>query len=106
MATVRIRIPATVKRGELFEIRTLIQHPMESGQRVDDNGQPIPRKILKRFTCTYNGVEVIAADWHPAVASNPYVAFFARAGETGPIEFAWIDDDGSVTRETAMIQVT
>ncbi|MSO76906.1 MAG: thiosulfate oxidation carrier complex protein SoxZ [Alphaproteobacteria bacterium] len=106
MTTVRIRVPSTVKQGELFEIRTLIQHPMESGQRVDDNGRPVPRKILRRFVCTYNGVEVIAADWHPAVASNPYLAFFARAGESGSIEFAWTDDDGTLTRETATIQVT
>jgi sulfur-oxidizing protein SoxZ len=106
MTTVRISVPKTVKRGEPFEIRTLIQHPMESGQRVDDDGKPVPRKILRHFVCTYNGVEVIASDWHPAVASNPYLAFFARADQSGTIAFAWTDDDGTATYESATIQVT
>jgi sulfur-oxidizing protein SoxZ len=104
--TARIRIPSSIKRGQTFEVRVLIGHPMETGLRYDDDGKPIPRKIIRRFTCLYNGDVVVDADWHPAVAANPYVAFHARAAESGTLEFLWVDDDGSIGRDSASVTVT
>ena len=47
--------------GEVFEIKTLIQHPMETGFRPDPTGKPIPRDIIRSLVCTYNGVEIFRA---------------------------------------------
>jgi sulfur-oxidizing protein SoxZ len=105
MSTARIRLPQTVKKGEPFEVKTLITHVMESGQRRDSAGKAIPRKILNKFSCTYNGKEVIRMDLAPAIAANPYIAFFVTATETGTLEFAWTDDDGTVFKETAKVTV-
>jgi sulfur-oxidizing protein SoxZ len=105
MSTVRIRLPQSVKKGEVFEIKTLITHVMESGQRRDASGKAIPRKILNKFTCNYNGREVIRIDMAPAIAANPYLAFFIAATETGVLEFTWTDDDGSVFKETQKLTV-
>ena len=69
-----IRVPAQVKRGEAFEIKTLVSHPMEPGVRRDNTGQLIPRDIINRFVCTYNGEEVFRADLFPAIAANPFLA--------------------------------
>ena len=38
MANALINMPRTVKRGEAFEIKTLISHPMETGFRPGANG--------------------------------------------------------------------
>ena len=100
---IRIRVPPTIRKGEVIEVKTLITHEMESGQRRDAAGQAIPRKILNRFTCTYNGREVISIDLAPAIAANPYIAFFLAATELGMLEFAWTDDDGTVFTETQKI---
>ena len=85
----------TAKKGDLVEVKALVSHIMESGQRKDSAGNTIPRKILNKFTCTVNGKEVFAADFEPAVSANPYIQFKFRAQESGPVVLTWMDDDGS-----------
>ncbi|MGQ0662849.1 MAG: thiosulfate oxidation carrier complex protein SoxZ [Pseudomonadota bacterium] len=103
MSTARIRLPSSIKKGDVVEVKTLITHTMESGQRRDSSGDVIPRKILNKFVCTYNGKEVLRAELAPAIAANPYLAFFVAATEPGTLEFAWTDDDGSVFKETSKL---
>ena len=101
----RIRIPPSARKGEVIEIKTLVQHAMESGQRKDECGNVVPRKILNRFTCKFNGRTVLDARLEPAIAANPYFAFPFRASESGSFEFTWIDDDGSIVRHTQKLTV-
>lgn len=103
--TPRVRMPATAKAGEVIEVKTLISHEMESGQRKDKDGNTIPRKIIKQFVATFNGQEVMKADWHPAVSANPYQSFFVRVPESGTFVFQWIDDDGSVYKSEHKVAV-
>lgn len=92
----RIRLDKKeAKKGDLVEVKALVSHVMESGQRKDSSGNTIPRKILNKFTCTVNGTEVFSADFEPAIAANPYIQFKFRATESGPVVLTWIDDDGS-----------
>ncbi|MEZ5856031.1 MAG: thiosulfate oxidation carrier complex protein SoxZ [Hyphomicrobiaceae bacterium] len=103
--TPRIRMPSTAKAGEVIEVKTLISHPMESGQRKDSAGKPIPRKIIKQFVATFNGKEVFRVDWHPAISANPYQSFFLKVPETGTFVFQWIDDDGSIYKAEKKVTV-
>lgn len=105
MARVLVNIPAKVAKGSVFEVRVLIAHPMESGQRHDDGGALIPRDIIHSFSCSYNGVPVLEADLYPAIAANPFLAFRLRADESGPVVFTWVDDHGAVGTETAQVVV-
>ena len=104
--TPRVRMPATAKKGEIIEVKTLISHDMESGQRKDAEGKIVPRKIIRHFAAEYNGKTVFSADWHPSISANPYQSFFLRADESGSLAMAWTDDDGSVYRATAKLTVT
>ncbi len=101
----RVRVPASVKKGELVEAKTLISHEMESGQRKDSAGAVIPRKIIKRFEAKYNGKNVFEADWNTSVSANPYQSFFFRAQDSGTLDCAWIDEDGSIYKSTSKIIV-
>ncbi len=102
----RVRVPRKpVPRGEVIEVKTLISHEMESGQRKDKKGNIIPRKIINRFEATYNGELVFAMDLHPAISANPYIAFRLRVDEPGELHFKWVDDDGSVYTHKAAIKV-
>ena len=94
--TPRIRMPATAKAGEVVEVKTLISHEMESGQRKDKDGKAIPRKIINKFAVKFNGKELMTVDWHTAISANPYQSFFVRVPESGTFTFEWTDDDGSV----------
>jgi len=105
MAEARISIPRSAAKGEVIEIKVLIQHPMETGFRRDLEGNAIPVHIIDRFVCTYNGEEVFRADFHPSIAANPYLSFHTVAIESGRLEFTWHDDDGSVHTESAEISV-
>ena len=106
MANTRLAVPETARLGEIVEIRTMIQHPMETGYRRDNMGRAVPRDIISRFVCSYNGVEVFRADLHPAIAANPLLKFFIVATESGELGFAWTDENGVTETETASITVT
>ena len=84
-----------VRKGDLVEVKALVAHIMETGQRKDAQGATIARKILNKFTCTVAGKQVFAADFEPAVSANPYVQFKFKATESGPVVLTWTDDDGS-----------
>lgn len=91
----RVRVPAQAKAGDIIEIKTLISHDMESGQRKDSAGKTVPRQIINKFTATFNGKTVFEADWYTSISANPYQSFFYKAKETGEFKFVWKDDNGS-----------
>jgi len=103
--TARIRVPKQARRGEIVEIRTLLEHRNESGWRRDDQGKAYPRNIVTRFVCTYAGEEVVNADLRRGISSNPYFAFFLRAAETGELVFRWQDESGAIFEEKARLEV-
>ena len=104
--TPKVRVPKTAKKGEVVEIKTLMPHIMESGQRKDKDGKPIPRKIINKFAAEFNGKPVFSATLEPAVAANPYMQFFAKVDESGTFKFSWTDDDGTVTTAEQKITVS
>jgi sulfur-oxidizing protein SoxZ len=105
MARVLINLPPRAKRGEIIEIKTLIAHPMETGYRLDTTGTAIPRDIISRFVCIYNGDEIFRAELFPAIAANPFIAFFTTATESGELVFSWTDDHGQTQTEVRQITV-
>jgi sulfur-oxidizing protein SoxZ len=105
MGAARVRMPGNARRGEVIEIRTLVQHPMESGFRLDNTGKEIPRHIVESFECTYNGREIFRAKLYPAVSTNPFFMFYAVAAESGDFVFTWRDDQGGVAIATSHIDV-
>jgi sulfur-oxidizing protein SoxZ len=103
--TPRVRVPRDATAGEVVAVRTLISHPMESGQRRGSDGNLIPRSIINRFTCEFNGELVVDITVEPSVSTNPYFQFDAMVNETGTFAFTWYDDDGSVYTDSADITV-
>lgn len=101
----RVRVPAQAKKGDLIEIKTLISHEMESGQRKDSAGKTIPRQIINKFIAEFNGKGVFEAEWNPAISANPYQSFFFKANESGEFKFTWKDDNGSDYTTAAKITV-
>ena len=101
----RIQIPAIAKRGEIVEVRVLIQHPMETGYRRDDVGRVIKRNVINELSCRYGGEEVFRADLSSGIAANPYIQFYTVAEASGELEFTWVDDEGKQGSERQSIQV-
>lgn len=103
--TPRVRMPSTAKANEPIEVKTLISHEMESGQRKDAAGNLVPRKIIKAFKASFNGKEVMSIDLQPAISANPYISFWVKAPESGTFTFEWFDDDGSVYKAEQKVTV-
>jgi sulfur-oxidizing protein SoxZ len=105
MASALINVPPQAKRGDIIEIKTLISHVMETGFRRTQTGQALPRNIIRRFVCSYNGTEVFRADLHPAISANPFIVFSTVATESGTPTFNWTGDNGFAVTESARITV-
>jgi sulfur-oxidizing protein SoxZ len=105
MARTLLTIPKRVKKGEIFEVKILISHVMETGQRRDNVGQIIPRDIIHSFSCTYNGELVMKAELFPAISANPFLSFDVVAEASGTIMLTWTDDKGTIQAEQAEILV-
>jgi sulfur-oxidizing protein SoxZ len=106
MARALVNVPKTAKPGEVIEVRAMIAHPMETGYRVGPNGANIPRDIIRRFACTYDGEEVFSADLFPAVSANPFIAFTLVATTSGTVAFTWTDDGEETQTASAEITVS
>lgn len=92
----RVKVPKSASAGDVIVIKTLISHKMESGQRKDKDGNVIPREIINKFTCEFNGQTVFGCDLEPAISANPYFEFNAKVSESGTFKFTWVDDNGEV----------
>jgi sulfur-oxidizing protein SoxZ len=106
MATSRIVMPSSAKKGQIVQIKTLIQHAMETGHRRDTEGAVIRRDLINRFVVTAGGVEIFRADLYPGIAANPYLAFSMRAQESGDVVFEWTGDSNFYAREIRKLTVT
>jgi sulfur-oxidizing protein SoxZ len=106
MVRTLIHMPASARRGEVVQIRTLIAHAMESGYRVDADGRVVPRDIIRRFSCHYNGVPVFGAELFAAIAANPFIEFHTTALDSGALSFRWEGDNGFAHTETRSLRVT
>ena len=105
MARTLINVPQGARKGDVIEIRTLIAHPMETGYRAGDDGKMLPRNLIRRFACRYDGELVFAADLFPAVAANPLIAFHTVATASGMLTFTWEGDRGFAQTESVAISV-
>lgn len=101
----RVQVPASVKKGEPFEVRVLVQHPMETGFRRDMNGKTIPMNVVDKLTASYGGREVFSAELGSGMSANPYMAFFTIADASGELVVEWSDDRGEKGRATAQVTV-
>lgn len=101
----RIKLPDSVKAGDVIEVKTLVTHVMETGNRKDKDGKPIPRDILNTFAATFGGQEVFRAELGPGISANPFISFQMRVPGPGTFEFSWTDDNGVKTVELTPLNV-
>ncbi len=101
----RVKLPKSVNKGQVVQIRTLIPHKMETGRRKNKKGGKIPRFIINKVEATFNGKPVVTADFHPAVSANPYFSFYARVEESGTFKFVWTDDKGGKVTTSKKVAV-
>ncbi|HZE59488.1 MAG TPA: thiosulfate oxidation carrier complex protein SoxZ [Burkholderiales bacterium] len=94
---------ATLGQG-VTEIRVLMTHPMETGQRKDSEGKIVPMHFIQNLTLKVNGKPVIEAQTSQAVSRNPVFSFRLKGGAKGDrIEVSWLDDHGESNSTEAAV---
>ena len=89
-----MRIRAVARDGSV-NVRVLMAHEMETGQRKDAAGKLVPAHFIQRVTVTHQGRTVLSAQWGPAVAKNPFLEFNFRGAQKGDkISVTWEDNKG------------
>lgn len=93
MSSIKLKAAVT---GDVVEVKALMTHPMETGQRKDKKtGELIPAHYIKDVTVTANGTTVMTAKWSGGVSKNPYLAF-SYAGKAGDkLKLSWTDNKGA-----------
>jgi sulfur-oxidizing protein SoxZ len=104
-ASPRIKLPDNVKVGDVIEVKTLITHVMETGNRHDKDGKPIPRDVINTFVAKFGDKEVFRAELGPGISANPYISFQMRVPGPGVFEFSWTDDHGITTVATTPLNL-
>ncbi|MEN8219966.1 MAG: thiosulfate oxidation carrier complex protein SoxZ [Pseudomonadota bacterium] len=100
MSTIRLQAKVTLKG--ITEVKALIQHPMEAGNRDDvKTGIPLTAHFIEEVTCEHNGKVVMSADWGGGISKNPYLSFRFKDGAVGEkVKLTWKDNqDQSDSRE-------
>jgi sulfur-oxidizing protein SoxZ len=92
---VSIRLPSSIRQGEVIRVRTLVIHPMEIVQR-DKQGKIIPKNyhFLHAMKASFEGKEVFRAELTQGVSQNPSVIFSLRADRPGKLVVTFSDTMG------------
>ena len=97
----KIRANAT---GDSTEVKVLMSHEMETGQRKDAQGKTIPAWHIQSVAATWNGKTVLTAEWGPAVSKNPFLSFKFKGGAKGDkVLITWTDNKGDKRTDEAVI---
>ena len=97
-----MKIRATAQ-GDTVEVRVLMQHEMETGQRKDAQGKVIPAWFIQDVTATWNGKTVLSAQWGPAVAKNPFLSFKIKGAKGDKVQITWVDNKGDKRTDEAVV---
>lgn len=98
-----MRIRAQMK-DDVTEVRVLMAHPMETGQRKDSSGNPIPAHFIKEVKATVGDRTVLTASWGPAVSQNPFLHFKFKGAKKGDkVKVTWTDNKGETRTDEATI---
>ncbi len=98
-----MKIRATLAAG-YTDVRVLMIHPMETGQRKDAEGRLVPLHFIQNLTVKVNGRTVIEGQVSQAVSRNPVFTFRLKAGAKGDkIEISWLDNKGETNRSEAAV---
>ena len=90
--------------GDETEVKVLMSHEMETGQRKDSQGKVIPAWFIQTVTVTHNDKVVLGAQWGPAVAKNPFMSFKFKGGAKGDkVKITWVDNHGDTRTDEATI---
>ena len=96
LGSARILIPSGIRRGDVIDVRALVEHPMHTGLFRDPEGTPIAAHFINDVSVTYGDQEVAHFVWTSGMSRDPFVEFSLRADREAPLKITWQDNKGGV----------
>jgi len=100
---IRIKLPQSIKKGEVIPVRALIIHPMETGLRKDKDGKPIPAYYINDVKVYYGDELITSMEWTIAVSADPFMTFYVKADKAAPLKIVYKDNKGGIFEESVQI---
>ena len=101
-----MKIRATVK-GDVADVRILMMHPMETGQRKDERGNLVAAHFIQTVVVTHNGNVVFNADWSQAISRNPFLGLRVKGAKVGDnISVTWVDNRGDKRTDAVSVSAS
>jgi sulfur-oxidizing protein SoxZ len=98
-----MRIRASLRDG-VADVRVLMTHDMETGQRKDASGNLVPAWYITEVIATLNGTPVLKAQWGPSISKNPYLSFRVKGAKAGDVvRVTWVDNKGNKRSDEAKV---
>ena len=98
-----MKIRAANKDG-VTEVKVLVSHEMETGQRKDSAGGVVPAWFITELSARHNDKVILSSEFGPSVSKNPYLAFKFKGGAKGDkITVSWKDNKGDTRSDEAVI---
>ncbi len=104
LGAARILVPTGIRRGDVIDVRALVEHPMHTGLFRDADGNPIPAFFINDVRVTYGDQEVAHFVWTSGISRDPFVEFSLRAEREAPLAITWKDNRGGVFQQTVDIK--
>jgi len=104
LGAARILIPAGIRRGDVIDVRALVEHPMATGLFRDPEGKPIPAHFINDVSVTYGDQEAAHFVWTSGISRDPFVEFSLRADREAELQFVWKDNKGGVFQQSVDIR--
>src|SRR5512137_1460346 len=99
-----MRIRANVGADGVTEVKVLMSHETETGQRKDAAGKTIPAWFIQEVTAQLNGKPVLTAQWGPSVSKNPFLQFSVKGAKAGDkVSVTWVDNKGDKRTDEATV---
>jgi len=91
-------------QGDTVEVKVLMAHAMETGQRKDADGELVPAQYIRTVTARCNGRDVLTAQWGPSISKNPFLVFRFKGGAAGDkVSITWVDSKGESRTDEATV---
>ncbi len=91
---VRIRIPSSIKAGDVVKVRVLVIHPMEIVQRTDGRVVDKNYHFIHRALVTYLDQEIARFETTQSISENPFFTFAFKATGPGLLRVTFLDTHG------------
>jgi sulfur-oxidizing protein SoxZ len=104
LGAARILVPTGIRRGDVIDVRALVEHPMATGLFRDPQGNPIPAHFINDVTVTYGDREAAHFVWTSGISRDPFVEFSLRADREAELKFVWKDNKGGVFQQSVDIK--